>query len=345
MFRIEKPTDDDLAFFHENGYVAFPAVLTEEGRQGLMDDILGSAPVVEFLSKTEEERSAQDKPHRLSVVPWNDKGPFADRLFDAPLALALLRATIGEGFHFCHSELRVSMRGSRGLTFHQDNLPLDPAEQHKWYVQMLYYPNGFERGDASLWVIPGSHRIYDWGDPSPYDHFPVKWDVEVTAEMLTERYGDQVGGVLQAEELALPPGSLVFLNGRMFHAVSSKLLDSPREMRLMVNYLYKEPGDPHRFTQAIPPEWLDRASPERRRMFLREASAWREDACSMSVARPSGRAYSGFRSNEKSVLNFRPISIGFLSLPILIRAKTAVGNVSQPLPDGRATDTEMPEDD
>jgi len=34
--------------------------------------------------------------------------------------------------------------------------------------------------------------------------------------------------------------------------------------------------------------------------------------------------YSGFRSNEKSVLNFRPISIGFLSLPILIRAKTAV---------------------
>jgi len=36
------------------------------------------------------------------------------------------------------------------------------------------------------------------------------------------------------------------------------------------------------------------------------------------------RCYSGFRSNEKSVLNFRPISIGFLSLPILIRAKTAV---------------------
>jgi hypothetical protein len=266
MFRIEEPSEQDLAFFHENGYAAFPGVLTEEGRQGLAEEILRCAQVVEFLGKTEEERGRLNKPHRISVGPWNDKGPRADRLFDAPLVTALLRAVVGEAFHFCHSTLRVSMRGAGGLGFHQDNQPVNLAERHKWYIQMLYYPNGFERGDASLWVIPGSHRISDWGEHAP--HGPKG---EVTTELLTRLYGDQVGRTLRAEELSLPPGSMVFLNARTFHAVSPKPADSAQEMRLFSNYIFKAPGSPHRNTQAIPPEWMERASQERRRLFQRES--------------------------------------------------------------------------
>ena len=273
MFRIEKPTENDLAFFHKNGYVAFPSVLTEEARQGLMDEILRTPLVAEFLGMTDEERSqltreGMKKPHRLSSQQWDDKGPFADQLLDAPLVAALLRSVIGEDYHFCHSELRISMPGSIGLPFHHDNRPVNLAERHKWYIQMLYYPNGFERGDTSLWVIPGSHKIVDWGEYAPYG--PIG---QVTAQLLTTLYAEQVGGALREEELGLPPGSMVFMNARMFHAVSPKPMDSPQKMRMVTNYLFKEPGSPHPYTQVIPPAWMADAGPERQRMFHREAAA------------------------------------------------------------------------
>jgi hypothetical protein len=66
---------------------------------------------------------------------------------------------------------------------------------------------------------------------------------------------------------------MVLLNSRLFHAVSPKPADSAQEMRLFVDYVFKEPGSPHRNTQVIPPEWLARAGPERWRMFQREAYA------------------------------------------------------------------------
>lgn len=268
MFRIDRPSDDDIAFFHENGYVTFPNVLTEEGRQDLTNEILCTPEVVKFLQMTDEEREQQNKPHRLSILAWNDKGPFAEQLFDAPLVTALLRTIIGETYHFCHSTVRISMRGSEGLAFHQDNHPIDLSEQHKWCIQMLYYPNGFEQGDASLWVIPGSHQIADWKKYAPYGPRIG----EMTAESLTELYGDQIGKVLVSEELALPPGSMVLMNARMFHAVSAKPLNSPQPMRLLTNYIFKESKSPHSQTQSIPPEWIDRATPERRKLFQREAS-------------------------------------------------------------------------
>ena len=269
MFRIERPSKADLAAFYEDGYAVFPDVLTDEGREGLTAEILRCAEVVDFLQMADAERGRLSKPHRLSVIGWNDKGPFADQLFDAPLVTALLSAVLGEVYHFCHSTIRISMRGSLGLGFHQDNLPTDTSEIHKGYIQMLYYPNGFTRGDAGLSVIPGSHRIDDWGEYAPYG--PLLG--VATPQLLDERFGRQAGRRLEVMELSLPPGSMVFMNARVFHAVAPKPVESPQEMRLFANYIFKEPGAPHPKTQVIPPEWLARAGTARRRLFDRPAHA------------------------------------------------------------------------
>ncbi len=291
MFKIDKPSEKDLAFFYENGYVAFPGVLTEEGSQGLMDEVLRNPQVSKFLQMTDEERSGLRKPHRISVVPWNDKGPFAQQLFDAPLISSLLRAVIGENYYFCHSWTRVAKPGAAGIEYHHDNHPLDPDEQKKWHIQMLYYPGGFKRGDTSLWVIPGSHRISDWGAYAPYGlaypgqllpHLATNPDAQgtympddgsqpkITPELLTELYGEQVGRVFRAEELELPPHSMVFLNSRTYHSVLSKPADSGQDLRVLVDYVFKESESPYLDTQAIPPEWMNQWSSERRKLFQRD---------------------------------------------------------------------------
>ncbi len=132
---------------------------------------------------------------------------------------------------------------------------------------MLYYPNGFTRGDRNLSVIPGSHRV----SPTP----------DVTVEkLLAGEYDGVAGRPLKAEALELPPGSMIFLNARTFHVVAPKPLDSPQPYRIFLNYIFKEAGPPHRWTQVVPPEWLENANPHRKTLFQREPytpDCWKQE--------------------------------------------------------------------
>jgi len=263
IFQIDAPTAEDLATFYRDGYVAFPAIFTEEGLAGLMDETVNHEQIVDFVRQTDEARTKLNQPYQLLVRDWNNKGPWSDQLFDAPLVTALLQAVIGDQYHFCHSTLHVSLRGAPSLHFHQDHHhwkhdnPINIAERERWYIQMLYYPNGFTRGDRSLSVIPGSHRVAPTPDVTP-------------DKLLAGEYDEVAGRPLQVEHLELPPGSMVFLNARTFHGVAPKPVDSAQPFRIFLNYIFKEVGPPHRWTQAIPPEWLENASPQRKMLFQRE---------------------------------------------------------------------------
>lgn len=269
MFRIAQPAADNLTAFHQDGYVVFPAVLQAEGITGLTDEILDLDQVKVFFSLPDDKRRELPRGYRLGVKPFNQKGPWSRQLFDAPLVTSLLTATIGPAVHFCHSSLHISLRGAPSIKFHQDHHhwrhgnPVNLAEREKWYVQMLYYPNGFQRGDAGLRVIPGSHRVSPTEDVTP-------------ARLLGGAYDAQAGRRLEAVDLELPPGSMVFLNARMFHGVTAKPLDSPQACRIFVNYIFKQAGPPHRHTQLIPSDWPVAASARRKKLFEREPYA---DGC------------------------------------------------------------------
>ena len=263
LFRREAPTAEELAAFHRDGFLAIQDIFTDAGREGLIEEILHHEPVQAFLNEAYNPERAPDAPLAYFVRPWNDRSYWSDQLLDAPLVVSLLRATIGEDYHFCHSALNVALRGIGPVRFHQDHHhwfhsnPVNLAERERGYIQILYYPNGFTRGDRSLTVIPGSHRV----SPNP----------EATPErLLAGDFNAEAGRELAAEYLELPPGSLVYLNARTFHAVEPKPLDSSQPYRLFVIDIFKQAGPPHRYTQEIPPEWMESASPARKRMFDRE---------------------------------------------------------------------------
>lgn len=263
IFQIDAPSAQDLATFHRDGYVAFPGIFTEAGRAGLLDETVNHEQIADFIHKSDLERSTLPQPYQLLVRDWNNKGFWSDQLFDAPLVKALLQAVIGDHYHFCHSTLHVSLRGTPPLHFHQDHHhwkhenPINLAERERWYIQMLYYPNGFTRGDRSLAVIPGSQRVL----PTP----------DVTLDkLLVGTYDALAGQPLKVEQLELPPGSMVFLNARTFHAVAPKPLDSPQPFRIFLNYIFKEAGPPHRWAQVVPLEWLAHANPHRQMLFRRD---------------------------------------------------------------------------
>lgn len=274
LFRLNAPSTANLEAFHRDGYLALPDIFTDEARTGLIDEIHQIDDVCAYLRQQDVTDDPEEKRRPYFVRPWNDRGVWGDRLIDAPLVTALLQATIGADYHFCHSALNLAPRGAKSIRWHMDHHhwyhdnPVNLAERDKWYIQILYYPNGFTKGDRSLSVIPGSHRVAPTQD--------------VTVErLLTGEFDEQAGCKLAQKDLELPPGSMVYLNARIFHSVAPKPFDSPQPFRIFNIDIFKEAGPPHRHTQEIPAAWLEGASPLRRQLFRRvpyTPDCWHRDA-------------------------------------------------------------------
>ncbi len=272
-FRLAEPSTAHLSAFHRDGYVALPDVFTDEARTGLIAEIMHLRDVRAYMERLGLEADTEDAVRPYFVRPWNERGAWGDSLVDAPLVTALLASTIGTEYHFCHSALNLAPRGAGPVRPHMDHHhwfhdnPVNLAERDGWYIQILYYPNGFIRGDRSLSVIPGSHRVA----PTP----------EVTPDrLLAGEFDREAGRELELRHLELPPGSMIYLNARMFHGVEPKPLDSPQTYRIFTIDIFKEAGPPHRHTQEIPASWWQRAGPARRRPFDREPytpDCWRAD--------------------------------------------------------------------
>ena len=261
LFRLSCPTQSDIESFHNDGYIAYPGVFTDAARESLIKEIEALNHVRNYVRELENNR---DEPKAYFLRPWNDRRRYTDQLIDDPFITSLLRATIGGDYHFCHSALSISPRGVGPIPFHQDHHhwkhenPVNHAERDKYYVQILYYLNGFTHGDRNLKVIPGSHRVAPTPDATP-------------ERMLAGELDAQAGRPLQQKRLSLPPGSMVYINARIFHAVEAKPADSPQPYRIFNIDIFKQSGPPHRYTQEIPPEWMARANPARKKLFTRAA--------------------------------------------------------------------------
>lgn len=261
LFRLSGPSQQDIDSFHNDGYIAYPDVFTDDGREGLIEEITQHfQPTHQYI----ESLKNGDKPERSYFIrPWNERRKYSDRLIDDPFITTLIRATIGDDYHFCHSALNIAPRGIGPVGFHQDHHhwkhenPINLAERDNYYIQILYYPNGFKRGDRNLKVIPGSHKVAPTNEATP-------------ERMLAGEYDKEAGQPLQEKRLELPPGSMVYIDARIFHAVEAKPEDSPQLYRIFVIDIFKEAGPPHRYTQHIPSEWIEQATPHRQKLFNRE---------------------------------------------------------------------------
>ena len=261
LFRISGPAQDDIDAFHDDGYIVFADVFTDEARECLIKEIEELGQVRKYVGELERNRG---EPKAYFIRPWNERGRYCDQLIDDPLIGALLRATIGDDYHFCHSALNVAPRGIGPIRYHQDHHhwkhenAVNLAERDRYYVQILYYLNGFTLGDRNLKVIPGSHRV-------------APTEAATAERMLAGAFDAEAGRPLREKRLSLPPGSVVYINARLFHAVEAKPSDSPQPYRIFNIDIFKEAGPPHRYTQEIPAEWMARANPARKKLFMREA--------------------------------------------------------------------------
>ena len=158
LFRLTGPSHADIDSFHNDGYIAYPDVFNDKARESLIREIEGLDQVREYVQQLEGNSG---EPTSYFIRPWNERGPYSDQLIDDPFIASLLNATIGADYHYCHSALNIAPRGIGPLRFHQDHHhwkhenPVNFAERDKYYVQILYYLNGFHPGRPQSQSNPG----------------------------------------------------------------------------------------------------------------------------------------------------------------------------------------------
>ena len=80
IFKLTAPSANDLATFHRDGCVILPEVFTDEGLVGLIDEILSYHPIREYFKSLADLDPQVNDPHTYFVRPWNDRGPWGNRL-------------------------------------------------------------------------------------------------------------------------------------------------------------------------------------------------------------------------------------------------------------------------
>ena len=207
LFRLSGPSQADIDSFHDNGYIVYPDVFTDDGREGLIEEITQhfepTRQYIEALNNGDEQQRS------YFIRPWNDRGEYSDRLIDDPFHYGANTGNYRRRIPLLplcpstsHPAGSVRLDSTRTITIGSMRTPSTSPSATTTIYRFCTNPNGFTRGDRNLKVIPGSHKVA-----------PTK---EATPErMLAGDFDEEAGRKLEEKRLELPPGSMVYIDARI----------------------------------------------------------------------------------------------------------------------------------
>ena len=154
---MRKITDDEIAFFDENGYVICKAVLradelahVQSETQRLIDEVLDGGP-----ADAKCDRGPEGIPFYLTYLHSNPN-TFSLRLLAHPFVGDLLTRMVGPDFVPLWEALvfKLPSNGS-SVPWHRDDQSISGDER---VFNIDIYPDHSTVENSCVWVVPGSHR-------------------------------------------------------------------------------------------------------------------------------------------------------------------------------------------
>jgi ectoine hydroxylase-related dioxygenase (phytanoyl-CoA dioxygenase family) len=211
---MRKITEDEIAFFDENGYVICRGVLqadelenfrAESGR--LIEEVLGGGP-----ADARCNRGPEGIPYYLNYLHANPNN-FSLRLLAHPFIGDLLARMVGPDFVPCYESLvfKLPGRGS-SVPWHRDGNARTGDER---IFNIDVYPDRSTVANSCVWVVPGSHR----------------WETERAMAMVARgREEFDLPGAVPAE---MEPGDVLLHHVKVLHGST---VNSSDELRRVVYF-------------------------------------------------------------------------------------------------------------
>jgi phytanoyl-CoA hydroxylase len=195
---MRKITDQEIAFFDQNGYVICKDVLHDEELEHfqaessrLIEEILAGGPADKLCT-----RGPEGVPYYLTYLHANPND-FSLRLLAHPFIGDLLTRMVGPDFIPCFESLvfKLPENGS-SVPWHRDGKAESGNER---IFNIDIYPDVSSVENSCVWVIPGSHM----------------WDPEQANEMVTK--GRERFELADAVPAEVTPGDVLLHHTRVLH--------------------------------------------------------------------------------------------------------------------------------
>lgn len=206
---------------NHTGHFILPGILTDEA----CNKLILSMQHIEGLIKT----GVKDPLPNHNAAEYDS---YLESIIAHPQMLALARSVLGEDIRFDHCVTLNRPVGNQGVRWHSHEYAED--DPTLGFIRIFFYISGFERGDANLKVVPGSHLYRD-------RNLTAQTDAELSASWIAGKRHPLSGEPLQIEELAAPPATVALMWTHAAHAVNPR---RSTNTRWCVVYAYRNPGRP-----------------------------------------------------------------------------------------------------
>ena len=204
-----------------DGHLLFPQILTPSARRQLIASLGRSLEIPATEEHLPMRYAAEHDGYLASVIAH-------------PQMLELVRAVLGQEIRYDHCVNLSRKGGNRGEGWHTHPYARDQPELG--FIRIFFYVSGFQRGNGSLKVVPGSHLFRA--------DMRVESDEELRASWLNGKTHPLTGGPLEIVDLDVPEGSVIVMWTDALHAVTPR--QSQSDTRWTMVTAYRNPGAPSR---------------------------------------------------------------------------------------------------
>ena len=198
----ENITPEEIEFFHTQGYLPCPGLLTPGHSQQVIDDI---DRLKELRTGGYRERNSDENGSALIITL-----PHLGGLTSHPPMIAKVQALMGDStFALHHQHAERHDENTPASNWHHDYEQLPQLNRDQLMVHCFYYPNGLNGEVGDLLVLPKSHK-----------------SVMHKNAFSSTFYAEDLPGSKTVDNL--PPGSVVIVHSALMHARRAKPGDSVR---------------------------------------------------------------------------------------------------------------------
>lgn len=151
-----------------------------------------------------------------------------------PQMLELARRVLGDEIRYDHCVNLSRKGGNRGEGWHTH--PYATDQPQLGFIRIFFYVSGYQRGNGSLKVVPGSHLFHT--------AIRVESDEELRASWLNGKTHPLTDEPLEIVDLEVPDGSVIVMLTDALHAVTPRQTQSDTRWTMVT--AYRNPGAPSR---------------------------------------------------------------------------------------------------
>ena len=227
-------SDDDVAFYHKNGYLIVPNALSSDEIESLRTETTaicrGDRGEVNNLPEVTPEDSDDEVNQRVLCIHMIHKiSPIMYEALSHPVMTETLTRIIGPNVKCMQSMLFIKASGKPGQAWHQDEIYIPTRDRSLTGGWIALDDATIENG--CLYVIPGSHkRGILWPQRVQHDS-----RFDCAHETFRFPYSDD-----DAIPVEVKAGSIVFFNGYLLHRSMPNRTQSGFRRVLVNHYMSAE---------------------------------------------------------------------------------------------------------